>query len=67
MIVVGSLDPSGFASKFSQSHQHVTVLAPSDSFITALGVDGKFSKFGGTSGAAPLVSGAIADLRSILP
>ena len=67
MIVVGSLDPSGFVSDFSQSHQHVAVLAPSDNFITALGANGKFSTFGGTSGATPLVSGAIADLRSILP
>ncbi len=68
MIVVGSLDPSGFVSKFSQSHQHVVVLAPSDNFITTRrGADGAFKKFGGTSGAAPLVSGAIADLRSILP
>ena len=68
MIVMGSLDPSGFVSKFSQSHQHVVVLAPSDNFITTRrGADGTFKKFGGTSGAAPLVSGAIADLRSILP
>ena len=67
MIIVGSLDPSGFVSDFSQSHENVAVLAPSDDFIMSRGADGAFSKFGGTSGAAPLVSGAVADLRSILP
>ena len=66
MIVVGSLDPSGFVSEFSQSHENVAVLAPSDDFIMSRGANGALSKFGGTSGAAPLVSGAIADLRSIL-
>ena len=67
MLVVGSLDPSGFVSDFSQEHQHVTVLAPSDHFIMSHGAKGKLSKFSGTSGATPLVSGAVADLRSIIP
>lgn len=67
MIVVGSLDPSGFVSHFSQSHENVIVLAPSDYYIVSRRGEGTFVHFGGTSGAAPLVSGAIADLRSVLP
>ena len=67
MVVVGSLDPSGFVSHFSQEYQHVTVLAPSDHFIMSRGAKGRLSIFSGTSGAAPLVSGAVADLHSIIP
>ena len=67
MLVVGSLDPSGFVSIFSQEHKHVTVLAPSDHFIRSRGHEGWLDKFGGTSGSSPLVSGAVADLRSIIP
>ena len=66
MIVVGSADPSGFVSNFSQADKHVTILAGSDYFIYSYGENGNLGKFGGTSGAAPQVTGALADLHSIL-
>ena len=50
MIVVGSADPSGFPSKFSQVSEHVAVLAPSDDFLQSIDADGKIVKFRGTSG-----------------
>ena len=66
MIVVGSADPSGFVSNFSQADKHVTILAGSDDFVHSYGKNGKLVSFGGTSGAAPQVTGALADLHSIL-
>ena len=66
MIIVGSADPSGFVSSFSQADKRVHILAHSDNFISSYGVDGVLEKFGGTSGAAPQVSGAVADFVSIL-
>ena len=67
MILVGSADPNGFPSKFSQVSEHVAVLAPSDDFLRSIDADGKIVKFGGTSGAAPMVSGVLADVKAILP
>lgn len=66
MIVVGSVDPSGFISRFSQSSEQVTLLAPSDRYLRVI-ADGDLKSFGGTSGSAPLITAVIADLRSILP
>ena len=59
-IVVGSLSPEGFVSNFSQSGEEVHILAPSDDYITSAKEDGSYSIFGGTSGAAPLVTGSLA-------
>ena len=59
-ILVGSLSPSGLVSDFSQEGEEVHILAPSDNWITSVGNDGKYKKFGGTSGAAPLVTGSLA-------
>ena len=67
MILVGSADPNGFPSKFSQVSEHVAVLASSDDFLQSIDADGKIVKFGGTSGAAPMVSGVLADVKAILP
>lgn len=67
MIIVGSADPGGFPSTFSQVSEHVVVLAPSDNFLQSIDADGKIVRFGGTSGAAPMVSGVLADVKSILP
>lgn len=66
MVVVGSADPSGFLSWFSQSSEQVVLLAPSDYYLKVFD-DGNLKSFGGTSGSAPLVTSVIADLRSILP
>ena len=67
VIVVGSADPGGFPSIFSQADESVDILAPSDHFIRSIDADGKLVKFSGTSGAAPLVSGVLADVKAILP
>ena len=64
-IIVGSLSPSGNPSSFSQigkkgDRSPPAILAPSDSSITTKDDDGNYKKFGGTSGATPLVTGALA-------
>lgn len=59
-IIVGSFSPAGLASDTSQSGEEVHILAPSDKYITSSKEDGSYSKFGGTSGAAPLVTGSLA-------
>ena len=61
VIIVGSFSPKGFVSQFSQSGREVSVLAPSDDWITSAGQNGEeYERFGGTSGAAPLVTGSLA-------
>ena len=60
VILVGSFSPKGFVSWFSQSGREVSVLAPSDEWITSASKNGEYQKFGGTSGAAPLVTGSLA-------
>jgi hypothetical protein len=66
IIIVGSSTPGGFPSTFSNIGEEVSILAPSDSYIISrnLGQDVKFS---GTSAAAPLVSGTIANALAIYP
>ena len=59
-ILVGSFSPSGFVSKFSQSGKEVHILAPSDRWLTSAGREGEYARFGGASGAAPLVTGSLA-------
>ena len=66
-ILVGSADPGGFPSTFSSTSEHVTVLAPSDYVQRGIDAKGKIVKYGGTSGAAPMVTGVLADVKSILP
>ena len=60
VILVGSFSPKGFVSEFSQSGEEVSILAPSDDRITSADQKGEYRKFGGTSGAAPLVTGSLA-------
>ncbi|MCY4320838.1 MAG: S8/S53 family peptidase, partial [Bdellovibrionaceae bacterium] len=60
MILVGSFSPSGFVSDFSQSGEEISILAPSDYWITSAGKDGEYIRFSGTSGATPLVTGSLA-------
>ena len=60
VIVVGSFSPKGLVSTFSQSGEELSILAPSDEWLTSADKNGEYKKFGGTSGAAPLVTGSLA-------
>ncbi len=59
-IIVGSLHPDGLRSDFSSQGRAVHIMAPSDYSLTSAYDDGKYFPFGGTSGAAPLVTGSLA-------
>ena len=59
-ILVGSLSPYGLSSSFSSEGEGVHILAPSDDYLTSATEEGDYGLFGGTSGAAPLVTGALA-------
>ena len=59
-IIVGSLSPSGNRSDFSQEDLEVHIMAPSDNYISSADEDGNYKRFGGTSGATPLVTGSLA-------
>ena len=68
LITVGSCSPAGCVSRFSRAGKHLTIGAPSDHFIQTARHDPEHPvTFAGTSGATPLVSGALADVLSILP
>ena len=58
-IIIGSFSPTGYVSRFSNSAKEVHIMAPSDTWIISADKD-KYVKFGGTSGAAPLVTGSLA-------
>ncbi len=60
MILVGNLGPSGHKWPDSQEGEEVHISAPSANFLTSSNNDGHYRRFGGTSGAAPLVTGALA-------
>lgn len=60
-IVVGSVGPNGIQSPFSQ--EPAKIYAPAD----ASQLSGPNHRFGGTSGAAPLVTGSIVNALAILP
>lgn len=67
MIIVGSTDPTGHASSFSQRGKEEVIRAFSDEHVQTIGVEaGVFIDFGGTSGATPQVVAALADVLSIL-
>ncbi len=59
-IIVGSLSPNGVVSNHSSDGEEVHILAPADAFITTADAQGNYRRFGGTSGAAPLVTGSLA-------
>ena len=59
-IFVGSLNPYGYKSSFSQEGPNVTIMAPSNYELTSATSTGQYLKFSGTSGAAPLVTGSLA-------
>ncbi len=60
LIVVGSLTPEGNRSKFSQQGEEVHIMAPSNYEQVSVDSKGNPRRFGGTSGAAPLVTGSLA-------
>ncbi len=67
-ITVGSCAPTGYFSHFSRAGKQLTISAPSDDYILSIAAGtGELKPFRGTSGAAPLVSGALADVISIIP
>ncbi|MDE3270398.1 MAG: S8/S53 family peptidase, partial [Pseudomonadota bacterium] len=67
VISVGSCNPAGSPSHFSQCGR-LNILAPSDDYIQTHTEDSTtLATFSGTSGASPLVSGAVADFLAILP
>ncbi len=59
-VIVGSFAPTGFVSDFSSSNKEVHIIAPSDRWISSAEEDGRYAKFGGTSGAVSLVTGSLA-------
>jgi|GEM_PF-5099740 len=67
-INVSSLSPFGLVSNFSSPIVSGVpgIAAPSDEFVLAGRAD-LYAKFGGTSGAQPLVCGTVANLLSLLP
>ena len=60
LIIVGSLDADGRKSYFSQPHREVHIMAPAGDHIFSADKKGTRKKFGGTSAAAPLVTGSLA-------
>ena len=60
LIIVGSLDADGRKSYFSQPHREVHIMAPAGDHIFSADKEGTRKKFGGTSAAAPLVTGSLA-------
>jgi hypothetical protein len=65
VITVGSLSPRGERSSFSQRPADINV--PSDSLIVSRSGLRGTERFGGTSGAAPMVTGALSRVTAILP
>ena len=59
VLLVGSLSPDGFGSNFSSYTEETAISAPSDKYITSY-ADYSPRQFGGTSGAAPQVTAALA-------
>ena len=59
-IIVGSMAPDGQRSDFSHTHEEVHIMAPADAYQSSADEDGNRQRFGGTSGAAPLVTGGLA-------
>lgn len=65
VIGVGSVGPLGVVSHFSQEGPGTHILAPGENPILST-YDGNHREFGGTSGAAPIVTGALTNVLSVL-
>ena len=59
LIIVASLDPLGNPSHFSNYSINTTISAPADDMIRSYNFEGTPHNFGGSSGATPLVKGAL--------
>ncbi len=66
-IIVGSSNIYGFMSDFSQLGDSVDILAPSDTYVQTSWEKGWYEGFGGTSGATPAVTAALANAIHFLP
>ncbi len=58
--------PAGTPTCYSNSNYYLDVLAPSE-YLTAAEAHGQTTSFGGTSGAAPYITGAMALLAQAFP
>jgi subtilisin family serine protease len=66
-ISVGAVRKDGaVAIEYSNSSQHLTLLAPGSDVVSSV-LDGKYKSENGTSMATPHISGAIAVLRAAVP
>lgn len=59
-IIVGALTETGTRASFSNFGSRVSIAAFGENLKTLSGPNGQFGNFGGTSGAAPQVAGAVA-------
>ena len=66
LIIVGSTNEAGFVSDFSESSPDVTILAPADRYLLSPASKAK-TQFGQTSGATPIVTGALSNVLNFLP
>lgn len=67
VIKVGSYSPFGLQTIYSQESSELTILAPGDEYLASTDGRGNNALFGATSGATPVVSGMIANVKSLLP
>ena len=65
IIPVGAVGPDGVVNRDSIADRSLVVTAPGEKLFSFNGAEEKL--FGQTSAAAPIVSGVLADVRSILP
>jgi hypothetical protein len=66
-IFVGSVNPLGVPSYFTHEIEKITIFAPADILLqTFTGVIPSPKLFGGTSGAAPLVTASLANVKCLL-
>jgi len=67
VISVGSYSPRGLQTLYSQESDQLDILAPADEYQASIDAFGKDVLFGATSGATPLVSGSIANVKALMP
>ena len=59
-ILVGNMHPVGKRNMDSQGGEELHIMAPSSWYLTSVDKEGDYRRFGGTSGAAPLVTASLA-------
>ncbi|WP_413574768.1 S8 family peptidase [Bdellovibrio sp. HCB290] len=67
VISVGSYSPRGLQTVYSQESSELDILAPADDYQASINGRGEQGLFGATSGATPMVSGTVANLKALLP